>query len=233
MTKFRDIITEAVTRSNLNPRKKDIPTDMFVTASNLLKGIFQEYSNRNFLAAYQSEVNFTPNHESIIIGEGTDAEVAAPKIQNPTAALFRNTNGIDYTPLNFVSYNQFYSIGNSDFSVSWQPIGQNLWKVYFKPRFLTNGREVKIIYNVEIDYNDDDVISLPTPYIELLTRALAYKLTTVFARTDTTKASMLKNELDTLENQLEATNASRKIITRDNGYGGTLLGDFIGGRFIY
>lgn len=233
MNKFRDIIAEAVCRANLSPRKKDIPADMFTTASNLLKGIFQEYSNRNFLIAYQSEVNFTPNHESIIIGEGTDAEVAAPKIQNPTSALYKNVNGIDYIPMNFVSYNQFYSVGNSDFSISWQPIGQNLWKIYFKPRFIVNSREVKLIYNVEIDYNDDEVISLPTPYIELLTRALAYKLTTVFARTDATKATMLKNELDTLENQLEAANASQKIITRDIGYGGTLLGDFIGGRFIY
>lgn len=233
MSTYRDIIIEALARANLNPRKKDPPADMLVAASNLLKGIFQEYSNRNFLTAYQAEANFEPSTETVIIGEGTDATVSAPKIQCPTSVLFRNENGIDWTPMNFISYNQFYSMGYSDFSVSWQPIGPNLWKIYFKPRFLATTRTVKVIYNVEIDYSDDDTISLPTPYVELLTRALAYKLTVSFPRTDATKANMLKGELDTLESQLEATNASQKIITRDSGAHGTLYSDFVAGRFIY
>lgn len=233
MVKYRDILLEALARANLNTRKKDPPADMLVAASNLLKGIFQEYSNRNFLTAYQAEANFEPTAETVIIGEGVDAAVSAPKIQCPTSILFRNDNGIDWTPMNFISYNQFYSMGYSDFSVSWQPVGPNLWKIYFKPRFLATTRTVKVIYNVEIDYSDDDLISLPTPYVELLTRALAYKLTVAFPRTDATKATMLKGELDTLESQLEASNASQKIITRDSGAQGTLYGDFVAGRFIY
>lgn len=231
MTKYRDIIVEAANRSNVSPRKRDIQPDVFTTGSNLLKGILQEYSNRKFITAYRNEVNFMPVSESFLIGEGPDVIVEAPKLQSPESCLYRLSDS-DWIPLNFIAYEQFYDGRNGDMSVSWQPTGKNQYKIYFKPRFLSGNRECKLIYTLEMNYNDDDEINLPVPYVELLTRALAYKFSITYPRTDTNKQMSLKTELTELENLLAAANSSNRIITRETGYRNSLLGNFLGGSFI-
>jgi hypothetical protein len=231
MTKYRDIITEAANRSNIVPRKRDLPADIFTTGSNLLKGIFQEYSNRKYITAYRNEVNFVPLTESFLIGEGPDVTVEAVKIQCPESCLYRLSDS-DWVPLNFIAYEQFYDGRNGDMSVSWQPTGKNQYKIYFKPRFLSGNRECKLIYTLEMEYNDNDEINLPVPYIELLTRALAYKFAVTYPRTDTNKQMLLKTELTEIENMLASANSSNRIITRESGYRNSILGNFLGGSFI-
>lgn len=229
MTTFRDIIDEAASRTNLCPRKRDLQADILVSARNILQGIFQEYSNNNLITAYQSAVDFVPSNQVVFAGEGQDIDVYAPKIQTPMSVLYRQ--GEDYFTLSFVSFAQFYSGGYGDFSVSWQPFGKNQFKIYFKPRFIMQTRDCKMIYNVEMEFTDNDVISLPTPYIELLTRALAYKLCVAFPRVDAGKQNALKLELEELRSQLMAANANQRIITRDQG-SSTLMSNFMAGRFI-
>lgn len=231
MTTYREVITESCARSNIVPRKRDIPADIFVSASNLLKGILQEYSNRRFITAYSNEVDFVPQSESFLIGEGPDVIVQAPKIQTPNSVLYR-INDNEWIPLNFIAYDQFYAAGYGDYCVSWQPTGIKQYKIYFRPRFVAQNRMCKMIYACEMEYSDNDIISLPTPYIELLTRALAYKLSIAFPRTDITKQNSLKLELSELENMLQASNASQKIITRNLSNRGSMLGNFISGEFI-
>lgn len=234
MTTTRELITEAFVRTNLVTRKRDLPADMFETGLRLLNGILQDYSIRNFIVAYRAEVDFQANKTSILIGEGVDAEVSAPKIVNPQSILYQNTTSIDWTPLEFISYNQFYSDSYSDYIVSWQPIQANLFKIYFKPRFAAQNRKCKLIYNVEMQLVDNmNPISLPTPYIELLTRALAYKLCIAYPRVDATKATMLKNELTEIEDHLIAQNSSNRIITRECGNGGSMFTKFNAGSFIW
>lgn len=228
----RDLIIEAASRANINPRTKRPTDDIFVSGLQLLHGILQEYSTRNFIVAYKSEVDFDPKI-SIMVGEGPDAEVSAPKIMAPQSCLFQPNSSIDWTKLDFISYDQFYSDTYNDYIVSWQPVQANLYKIYFKPRFAAQNRKCKLIYNVEMTLNDNDTITLPTPYIELLTRALAYKLAISFPRVDNTKMTLLKNELDELENSLAAANSSNRIITRDNGYKGSLFQRFNAGSFIW
>ena len=230
-TTFRDIIIEAAVRSNVCPRKRAIPSDVFEDCSKMLKGILADYSNRNYITAYQNAVDFQPE-ETVLVGEGIDAAVTVPKIQTPVAVLYKETTSEDYIPLTFVSFAQFFSVGNTDYSVSWQPVDKNLYKIYFKPRFVAQHRTVKLIYNCEMEYSDNDTINLPSQYIELLTRSLAYKLSVEFPRTDTNKQQSLKIELKEIEDMIAAQNSSQRIITR-NVAGGSLLGNFLGGRFIW
>lgn len=232
MTTYRDTITEACNRSNVVPRKRDIPADIFTTASKLLKGILQDYSNRKYITAYRDEVDFAPVLESFLVGEGPDVIVEAPKLQVPEQVLYK-LNENQWIPLNFVSYEQFYQAPNSTYSVSWQPTGANQYKIYLKPVFLTSARICKLIYTKEMEYNDNDTVNLPMPYVELLTRALAYSLAVQYPRTDPTHRQELKSELDSLEKMLVAANSSNRIITRDSAGEGSLLSNFLGGSFIY
>lgn len=229
----RDIITEAAARANVCPHKKVLPDDQFVAGLQLFNGLLQEYSNNDYITAYQNEVDFNLTHETVIVGDGTDAEVAAPKIQLPKRILYKYTGQIDWTPMEFIAYDNFYSVSYSDYVTSWQPIGPNLYKLYFKPRFVGQNPQIKLIYNVEMSYVDNDTVNLPTPYIELLTRALAYKFTVKFPRVDQSKQMSLKAEQEELENSLKATNASMRIITRGGtAYGGSMKGYFRSGAFI-
>lgn len=232
MYTYRDIAVEALARCNLVPRKRDPQPDMLQSAFNILQGVLQEYSNNNLITAYEGEVETVPVSESFLVGEGEDVVVEIPKLQTPVSVLYK-LNENEWVPLQFISYNQFYSAGYNDYTVSWQPTGVNQYKMYFRPRFVAQNRTVKIIYNIEMNYSDNDQIALPTPYVELLTRALAYKLSVAFPRADVTKQQSLKVELTELENQLMAANSSRKIITRDTINRQSLLGNFLGGNFIY
>lgn len=224
----RDIITESAVRANLTQRKRDLAADIYTSAYNLFLGILRDYSNRNFITAYRDAVDFIPQNESIIVGTGPDAEVSAPNIQTPVQAMYKI--GADYNQLTFISFDQFFTEKATDI-VSWQPIGANLWKLYFKKYFISGNRFVKLIYNKEMVFEDNDTVTLPSQYIELIIRALAYQLSIEFPRADATKTSTLKIEKEDLEKSIMAANSSNRIITRSL-YGQSLLGGFLGGTFL-
>lgn len=233
MTKVRDILAEAYSRANLCPRKKDLSADEVISGLTLLNGILQEYSSNNFITAYRNDVDFHPETEKVVVGSGDSVDVTIDNIQTPISVFFKRNAAIDWTPMEFISYNQFFSCGNSDYCVSWQPTGQNEYTLYFKPRFLAQNMEVKLLYSIEMILNDNDQVNLPTPYVELFTRALAYKLSVKYPRVNPEKQNRLKEEKIELEQQLEAANASNRIITRDIYSNSSLLQNFITGRFIY
>ena len=227
MASVRDIIVEAASRANICPRKRVLPDDIFVSGLMLFNGVMEEYSTSDYIDAYKNEVDFNPTTESVIVGVGVDAAVEAPGIQLPTRVLYKYDGGIDWTPMEFISYDNFYSAAYSDFITSWQPIGPNQYKIYFKPRFLGNNPQCKLIYNVEMKYGDNDTVNLPTPYVELVTRALAYKMAVKYPRVDDAKRASLKEEQKELESSLKANNSSMRIITR----GGTAPGGSINAWF--
>lgn len=219
----RDIIVEAAARSNVCPRKRVLPDDIFVSGLSLFNGVLEEYSTSDYIDAYQAESDFAPKFESILAGEGeelADTDVACPKIQLPKRILYKYAGAVDWTPMEFISYSDFYSCAYSDYVCSWQPAGKNLFKLYFKPRFVGTNPECKIVYNVEMQFNDGDTINLPTPYVELITRNLAYKFAIKYPRVDESKKASLLSEKEDLEHSLKANNASMHIITR----GGTVMG---------
>lgn len=229
----RDIIVESFSRANLVPRKRDLPPDMFVSGLRLLNGILQDYSTKGFIVAYQSEVEFDPA-PTVTVGKGDTADVQVDDIVLPKAVYYQNKTSIDWTPLQFISYVQFYSESYSDYVVSWKPAGEGLFQVYFKPRFAAQNRKCKLIYDVEMTLADNDQVTLPTPYVELLTRSLAYRLAVAYPRADQSKVTLLKAELDEMERSLEARNSSNRIITRESwDCRGSLLTKFDSGSFIW
>ena len=117
MATVRDIIVEAYSRNNLVPRKREVDADMFTAALKCLNGILQDYSTRGYIVAYKSEVDFDAD-VNVLVGEGSDAQVYAPKIVSPQNILFQNYTSIDWTPMEYISYDQFYSNNYSDYIVS-------------------------------------------------------------------------------------------------------------------
>lgn len=228
----RDLLTEAASRANLNPRKKVLPEDLFISGLQLLGGVLQDLSSKDFMDAYQNEVDFNPHTAVVYVGEKMGDHVHAPNIQLPKRVLYQYAGQIDWVPMEFIAYNNFYSSAYSDYIVSWQPDGPNLYKLYFKPRFLATNPICKLIYNVEMKFTDNEVISLPTPYIELLTRAVAYKYALKYPRAGQEKLMGLKNDYEELAHSLEANNASMKIITRGGTPGGSYKSILRSGSFI-
>jgi hypothetical protein len=231
MSSVRDIIVEAAARANVCPRKRALPEDIFVGGLNLFDGVMQEFSNKSYVDAYKSSVDFNPHTETVTVGlEGSD--VSAPRIQLPRRVLYKYPGAVDWTPMDFISYDDFYSCLYTDYIVSWQPVGANQFALYFKPRFLTSNPQCRLIYNLEMHFEDGDVVNLPTPYVELVTRNLAYKMAVKWPRVDESKKASLKTEADDLEKSLTATNASMRIITRGGTVGGSMLADMRSGAFI-
>ena len=154
-------------------------------------------------------------------------------LMTPTQAYFKDSNSaVDWVAMPFISYDQLYECGYSDIIVSWKPVNEGTYELFVKPRFLQQHNIVKVIYNIVMNYKDNDVISLPAPYLELLTRALAYKVAITYPRTDSTKVSLLKTDLEELTANLEASNASQRILTRSGTGGKSINGAFLDGSFI-
>jgi hypothetical protein len=120
-----------------------------------------------------------------------------------------------------------------DWSYSWQPCGENEFYLYLKPRFVTQNRRVKLIYNIEISLGLDDSVNLPISYVELLTRALAYKMAVDKPRASDTKRNELLGELNKLEEQLKANNSDNRILTREVGIRNFDMGVLKSGSFIF
>lgn len=232
MSTVRDIIVESASRANVCPRKRALPEDIFVSSLQLFDGVMQEFSAKDYVTAYQNEVDFAPTAESVLVGEGPDVAIDAKALQLPKRVLYKYTGQVDWTPMEFIAYDQFYSAAYTDYIVSWQPTGKNQYKLYFKPRFIATQPQCKLIYNLEMAYKDDDTVSLPTPYIELITRALAYKMAVKWPRVDESKKQSLNQEFLDLESTIRATNASNRILTRGGYGGGSMRGDLLSGAFI-
>jgi hypothetical protein len=234
MSTVRDIIIESASRANVCPRKRALPEDIFVGMLNLLNGVIQDLSNQDYLVAYQEEVDFNPTKEKILLGPDAEADdVQVDKLQTPKKAFYKTPGMLDWCPMEFISYNQFYSCTYSDYIVSWKPIGLSEWEVLFKPRFIKpTNYQVKLIYNQTMELKDDDVINLPVPYVELITRKLAYAAAVKWPRADEAKKNSLREEADSLARDLKAANASNKIITREGAGGESYMGALMSGSFV-
>lgn len=80
MIAVRDIITEALSRANIVPRRQAARGDMVESTYQLLLGIVKKYNNDNFLAFTQDEMNIA--------------------IKSPTVHIYHEDESV-ITPLNF------------------------------------------------------------------------------------------------------------------------------------
>lgn len=212
MATLRNVISEACERANLANRKQGAPAELTEAAFLRLSGILREYSDNSLITAYRGEADFLGNAEKIEIG-GVDIPCGG-NITDIKALYYKSQESIDWMPMNFLSLERFYDAANMDITYSWQPKGANLFTLYLKPRFVAQNRQLKLIYNQDIKLGLDDDISLPHVYVELLIRALAYKMSVDRPRASDTKRLELQRELEALEEQIKANNSDNRILTR-------------------
>lgn len=231
MSSVREIIVEALCRATLANRRQGARGDLVEDAYERFCGILREYSGNNLITAFRGEVELDGNAERIKIG-GVDG-IVADGITEINSAFCKAENTIDWMPMNFVSVESFYDGTLPDWTYSWQPCGQNEFYLYLKPRFVYQNRKVKLIYNIQISLGLDDAVNLPIAYVELLTRALAYKMAVDKPRASDTKRNELLGELNKLEAQLKANNADNRILTREVGMRNFDMGVLKSGSFIF
>ena len=231
MSSVREIIVEALCRATLANRRQGARGDLVEDAYERFCGILREYSSNNLITAFRGEVELDGNAERIKIG-GADG-IVADGITEINSAFCKAENTIDWMPMNFVSVESFYDGTLPDWTYSWQPCGQNEFYLYLKPRFVYQNRKVKLIYNIQISLGLDDAVNLPIAYVELLTRALAYKMSVDKPRASDTKRNELLGELNKLETQLKANNADNRILTREVGMRNFDMGVLKSGSFIF
>lgn len=231
MSSVREIIVEALCRATLANRRQGARGDLVEDAYERFCGILREYSANSLITAFRGEVELDGNAERIKIG-GADG-IVADGITEINSAFCKAENTIDWMPMNFVSVESFYDGTLPDWTYSWQPCGQNEFYLYLKPRFVYQNRKVKLIYNIQISLGLDDAVNLPIAYVELLTRALAYKMAVDKPRASDTKRNELLGELNKLEAQLKANNADNRILTRDVGMRNFDMGVLKSGSFIF
>lgn len=231
MSSVREIIVEALCRATLANRRQGARGDLVEDAYERFCGILREYSANNLITAFRGEVELDGNAERIKIG-GADG-IVADGITEINSAFCKAENTIDWMPMNFVSVESFYDGTLPDWTYSWQPCGQNEFYLYLKPRFVYQNRKVKLIYNIQISLGLDDAVNLPIAYVELLTRALAYKMAVDKPRASDTKRNELLGELNKLEAQLRANNADNRILTREVGIRNFDMGVLKSGSFIF
>lgn len=232
MVSVRNIITEALDRANLANRKQGANAELAEASFYRLCGILREYSDNNFITAYRGEAEFYGNAEQIEIG-GVDIPCDG-KITEIKSLFYKSEGSIDWYPMHFVALESFYDSANDDYCYSWQPKGANLFTLYLKPRFAKQNRKIKLVYDEDIKLGLDDDISLPRVYVELLTRALAYKMSVDRPRASDSKRLELKNELKELEEQIKTNNADNRLWVRPrNGRNYFNLSSMLSGSFIF
>lgn len=235
MSSVRNVITEACERANLCNRKQGASAELTEASYLRFCGILREYSDNNYITAYRGEASFNGDSEQIIVG-GTDIPCNG-NITRINSLFYRADNALDWNEMRFVNLDSFYDAGNNDYCFSWQPKGANLFTLYLKPRFVAQHRQLKLVYNEDMKLGLDDDISLPNVYVELLTRALAYKMSVDRPRASDVKRANLKQELKELEEQIKANSADNKILLRPSTKGvvfnqsAIMSGSFIFGRY--
>lgn len=220
-TSVKNILIESLNRSNLVPRKRVAPADMLESAYRLFKGICQKYNFSNFISFARNDIEIIPTDDKI--------ELAVDNVNSISTIVYKH--GIDYCELRFVSYEQFFQ-ETDDYVYTWKYTIDNTIDIYLKPKFVAQNKTIKVIFNSELSYNLDDELHIPQVYEELFVCALAYKLSVVYPRTDSTQTQILKNELDEIEKIVKQNISSNKIITRDVCKQSN-LSSFISGSFLF
>lgn len=232
MVSVRNIITEALDRANLANRKQGASADLVEASYIRFCGILREYSDNDLITAYRGEVDFYVNTEQVELG-GVEIPCNG-NITSVNSLFYKSEGAIDWYPMKFVALESFYDCTNNDYCYSWQPSGENKFTLYFKPRFAKQNRLVKAIYDEDIKLGLDDDIALPRVYVELLTRALAYKMSVDRPRASDTKRLELKAEMEKLEEQVKANNADNRMLQRPNPDSRVFnMSSMVSGSFIF
>lgn len=117
----------------------------------------------------------------------------------------------EWVPFEFSTLSEFYcddrvGIYNADNA------GENKVNIRFKECVV--GSEIRIIYNASMKFASKDYIELPEDQVELVTMAVEHSILAEDDDSDPKKINSLEVEIQKLEDQLGAKNATTRRITR-------------------
>lgn len=240
MITVRDIITEALSRSNLVSRRQQAPADMFESAYQLLKGAARKFSNDNLLQFLICECSAPLAKREFVLGEVDESDpsqyetvdIAAPSIQKVNKVYWRSTQagGLgSYIELQYASPDDFDSYPNGSGIYTAQPI--NDLQIMLKTKLLpTTATELKITYNKKWDFDRDTELRIPEQYVELFIQALTVKLAVAFPRLSTEQVTLLQKDLDDMIKNVQTSTRAVKYLSRRNSIPAVNRADFISGR---
>ena len=241
MVTVRDIITEALSRSNLVSRRQQAPADMFESAYQLLRGIAGKFSNDNLLQFLVADCETTLDKQAYVLGETDETapseyetvDIAAPRIQKVNRVYWRPANseaGLgSYIDLQYASPSDFDSYPNGSGVYTAQPI--NDLQILLKTKLLPSASTVlKISYNKKWELDRDAELRIPEQYTELFITALTHKLALTFPRLSETQVNLLKADLDEMIKNVQTSTRAVKYLSRRNSVPAVNRADFISGR---
>lgn len=230
----KDVIIEALARSNLVSRRQPAPGNMVENAFQLLKGIAADYSSHNLLQFLRRELNIAsdewypiPMKSDLILGtldpEIPDdyVDVQVDKLEKITELYWkRSLDPMANADMNldFVSFEDFNKPEFGIYIYTWQPISDTKVALKLKPRFVNmlrgNSKYISLIYNVKYEMELNSVLKIPDIYKELFTCALTYKLAVAFPRLSPEHTERLKNTLKEIEDSIKTPTRANKFIRR-------------------
>lgn len=229
----RDLIVNACDESRLVNRNQPIPGNIFLSAYTLLQKRLSQYSNTNLLSFTRKEINFNPNKKHEFIVGLVDEECHEPdveaNVQEITKVYAHNSNN-EWTEVNFVAYEDFYDRNWDSNIYTVLPIDDCHLKLMLKGEY---SGEVKLIYTEPFEFDQDSELNIPRQFVSLFTAGLVYDLALQYPRLSDNTVALLKSRLDELEQNVRASSAVNKIITRDVNRKSMSYSDFISGKFLF
>lgn len=236
MISVREIITEALARANIVPRRQAAPGHMVEETFKLLKGIASKYNTTDYLSFTQNE-KVVPYNSVLHIVTNDDPSSNSFTFDNESIVVIPNVAKINkvYVPssdnwyeLLEESYQSFDGKGTSSDIYTVLEKSEGEWLIKFK---VPNVNTVKILYNEALTFDINSNLYISDSYAELFILALTKALVQKYPRNDNTLYQNLSTELAKCEELVAIPKAAKRRITRDSGrrYG---VNDLITGRFI-
>lgn len=244
MITVRDIITEALNRSNLVSRRQQAPADMMETGLRLLKGIAAAYSKDNLLQFLVAEIGpVSLDKTEYVVGDvDPDApyeyygvDLPAENLGNIVKMYWRGkdpTNLGTWVELSYASAADFDAYPRASGVYTWQNVNDK--QAILKTKLLPDPRtEFKIVYNKKWSFDLDSELRIPDEYGELFTVALTHKFAVTFPRLSTEQVNILAKELETMEKTVRTATRAVKYISRGPRRAAACdMAAFVSGRFI-
>lgn len=237
MISVREVITEALARANIVPRRQAAPGHIVEETFKLLKGIASKYNTTDFLSFTQNEKVVQYNSVLHIV---TDNEPTSNSFtfDDESIVVIPNVAKINkiYIPDSDVwyelleePYQSFDGKGalSGIFTVLEKSEGE--WLIKFKVPPVNN---VKILFNEALTFDINSNLYISDSYAELFILALTKALVQKYPRNDNTMFQNISAELSRCEELISVPKASKRRVTRESSRRYN-VNDLITGRFIF
>lgn len=232
----RDIIVEALSRTNICSRRQSAPANIIEDAFRLLRGITAQYGNDNVLSFTMGEQDVKNPKERVTIGPNETDDIQNGNVTRINGVFYRFSNepSVQWNELKFVGVSDFYNSLYTGGVWSCKAESDTAWTVYLRPELVALHPTIKVLWNEGFKYDLNTELFIPNHYVELFTVALCCQLATTYPRISDNQLNNLKAERERLENNIQAPNRAVKYVSNANGAVGGFLGmsEMLSGSFI-